>query len=177
MPFYKYISVFINTRWSQSYKSMSYLIHFIIFIASLPNKASNMEKEEHTHNLFPKFDYGKGKEKLINSESAQIMTNYYGMEIKKSFKTIYQYSIGFEPELPADASKVVEKIIDSIRRELKTKLGFICYKGRMLWGNVDNGLALITSTTIEVKGEKQSYEIILKPAPVSLTIEDFIAKD
>jgi hypothetical protein len=46
----------------------------------------------------------------------------------------------------------------------------------MLWGNLNLKLALIIKTTIEVKGEKQEYELILKPT-TSITVEDFIAKD
>ncbi len=29
------------------------------------------------------------------------------MKIKKDFKTIFQYSIEFEPEIPSDASKLL----------------------------------------------------------------------
>lgn len=83
------------------------------------------------------------------------MSNYYAIMLRKDYKTIFQYSIGFEPELPADASKLAEKLVESVKRELRTKLGFICFKGRMLWGNVNQELALITKATIDVKGEKQ----------------------
>ena len=92
---------------------------------------------------------------MVNSEIVQMRTNYYGMKLKKDYKTIYQYSIGFEPELPSDASKIVDKLMESIRKELKNKIGLICYKGRMVWGNIQNDLALIIKTTVEVKGEKQ----------------------
>jgi len=70
-----------------------------------------MQIQEKTFELYPKFDYGKGKEKFINSESAQMMTNFYSIELRKDYKTIHQYSIGFEPELPPDASKVADKIM------------------------------------------------------------------
>lgn len=83
------------------------------------------------------------------------MSNYYEVDIKKDYKTIYQYSIGFEPELPQDASKIADKLIDSVKKELRSKTGFICFKGRMLWGNMETKLALIFKTSIEVKGEKQ----------------------
>lgn len=85
------------------------------------------------------------------------MSNYYEIDIKKDYNTIHQYSIGFEPELPEDASKIADKIIDSVKKELRTKTGFICFKGRMLWGNVEMKLALVIKTSIEVKNEKQEY--------------------
>lgn len=115
---------------------------------------------------------------MVNSEFVQIRTNFYPMKIKKDFKTIFQYSIEFEPEIPSDASKLLEKIIDPLKKELKTKLGFICYKGRMLWGSLKLDLAHNVNTTVDVKGDKQTYEVLIKPADkATLTIEDFIAKD
>lgn len=104
------------------------------------------------------------------------MSNYYEVDIKKDYKTIYQYSIGFEPELPEDASKIADKLVDSVKKELRMKTGFICFKGRMLWGNIELKMALISKTSIEVKGEKQEYEIIIKPAK-TITIDEFITKD
>jgi len=98
--------------------------------------------------LFPKFDFAKGKGKFVNSEETKLMSNYYEIDIKKDYNTIYQYSIGFEPELPEDASKIADKLIDSVRKELKTKTGFICFKGRMLWGNMELKLAIVIKTTI-----------------------------
>ncbi len=76
------------------------------------------------------------------------MSNFYGINLKNMIKTIYQFSIDFEPQLPADASKIVDKIIDSARKELKQKIGLICNKGRMLWGNIKLELALVIKTTI-----------------------------
>ncbi len=76
------------------------------------------------------------------------MSNYYEIDMLKEFKTFHQYSIEFEPQLPEDASKISDKLIESIRKELKEKVGLICYKGRMLWGNLSIKLALITKTTI-----------------------------
>lgn len=104
------------------------------------------------------------------------MSNYYEIDVKKDYKTIYQYSIGFEPELPEDASKIADKLIDSVKKELRVKTGFISFKGRMLWGNLEIKMALIIKTTIEVKSEKQEYEIIIKPAK-TITIDEFITKD
>ena len=107
-----------------------------------------MLKDKEPYTLFPKFDSAKGKEKLPSLESASIMTNYYGIKLLKEYNNIYQYSIGFEPELPADASKVADKIIESVRRELRSKLGYICHKGRMMWGNAKQDLALVVQTSI-----------------------------
>lgn len=104
------------------------------------------------------------------------MSNYYEVNVKKDYKTIYQYSFGFEPELPQDASKIADKLIDSVKKDLRTKTGFICFKGRMLWGNMETKIALIFKTSIEVKGEKQDYEIIIKPAK-TITIDEFITND
>jgi hypothetical protein len=48
----------------------------------------------------------------------------------------------------------------------------------MLWGNLKLDLAHNASTTVDVKGDKQTYEVLIKPADkATLTIEDFIAKD
>lgn len=48
----------------------------------------------------------------------------------------------------------------------------------MLWGNIKNELALIIKTTVDIKGEQQSYEAMIKPADkATLTIEDFLAQD
>ena len=108
---------------------------------------------------------------MVNSEFVQIRTNFYPMKIKKDFKTIFQYSIEFEPEIPSDASKLLEKIIDPLKKELKTKLGLICYKGRMLWGSLKLDLAHNVNTTVDVKGDKQTYEVLIKPADkATLTI-------
>lgn len=104
------------------------------------------------------------------------MSNYYEIDVKKDYKTIYQYSIGFEPELPEDASKIADKLIDSVKKELRVKTGFISFKGRMLWGNLEIKMALIIKTTIEIKSDKQEYEIIIKPAK-TITIDEFITKD
>lgn len=67
-------------------------------------------------NLNPKFDYQKSKGKFLHSKDAAVMTNYYPIELNKKLKDIYQYSIDFEPVIPADATKVADKIIDSAKR-------------------------------------------------------------
>lgn len=73
----------------------------------------------------------------------------------------------------------MDKLIESIKRELKTKLGYICHKGRMMWGNSKQDIAQIVQTRIELKGEEQQYEVILKPIENNkpLSLNQFIAKD
>jgi hypothetical protein len=107
-----------------------------------------MLDEEKTFQLNPKFKVTKSKDGFVNSDATEIMSNHYAISLKKDFKTIFQYSIDFEPQLPPDATKVCEKVIDSVRRELKGKIGLICFKGRMLWGNLKSDLALIIKTTV-----------------------------
>jgi hypothetical protein len=44
------------------------------------------------------------------------MTNYYPIELNRNIKDIYQYSVDFEPIIPADATKMADKIIDSAKK-------------------------------------------------------------
>jgi hypothetical protein len=54
--------------------------------------------------------------------------------------------VDFEPVLPENSSKVMDKVIKSIIRDLKAKIGFICYKGAMMWGTANLKLALNIKT-------------------------------
>jgi hypothetical protein len=42
--------------------------------------------------------------------------------------------------------------MESIKGELKIKAGYLCFKGRMLWGRVKSELAMITKASIQIKG-------------------------
>ena len=46
----------------------------------------------------------------------------------------------------------------------------------MIWGNQKLNRPLILNTTIDIQGEKQKYEVLLKPNTI-ITVEEFIAKD
>jgi hypothetical protein len=65
---------------------------------------------------------------------AKFYSNIYEIELKKGICSIYQFSLDISPELPANSNALREKIVKSLIQELKKKLGFLCFKGDMIWG-------------------------------------------
>jgi len=65
---------------------------------------------------------------------AKFCSNIYEIELKKGISSLYQFSLVISPELPANSSVLREKIIKSLIQELKKKIGFLCFKGDMIWG-------------------------------------------
>jgi hypothetical protein len=65
---------------------------------------------------------------------AKFYSNIYEIELKKGISSLYQFSLVISPELPANSNALREKIIKSLFGELKKKLGYLCFKGDMIWG-------------------------------------------
>lgn len=47
---------------------------------------------------------------------------------------IYQFSMDITPSLPADSLALRDKIVSTLRPELRKMINLASYKGDMLWG-------------------------------------------
>ena len=99
------------------------------------------------HCLNPKFKY-KGPSNFGNSSDTILSTNYYNIDIKNEFDSINQYSFDSEPRIPEDSSKLMDKVMGSIRKQLKIEIGYLCFKGKMIWGIKELKVALSIKTKV-----------------------------
>lgn len=77
---------------------------------------------------------------LKQADQTFFYSNIFGIELKSQgskSNSIYQYSLSIDPELPKDSAKLRERIIKSIYHDLKKTIGYVCWKGEMLWGRTN----------------------------------------
>lgn len=72
---------------------------------------------------------------MIRCERTSFVTNFYNVRLNNNVTTVYQYDAKFPEEFPGDSSEVFRKCIFQIRRELREKLGYICYTGKVVFGS------------------------------------------
>jgi hypothetical protein len=81
--------------------------------------------------LLPKRPYAVHKNAFPNR--VRLMTNHYRISFKKT-ADIYQFSFESDPPIEDDSIQVLRELISSIKEKLIAHIGFICQKGKIIWG-------------------------------------------
>lgn len=102
------------------------------------------------YQLLPKRN-GKSDGSFKKLASLKFFTNYYDISINTAKSKIYQYSFALPEDIPQD-SDLYFKSINSIKKTLKERIGYIAHSGQMIWGSI----ALKVPTTLECKFEYES---------------------
>ena len=76
------------------------------------------------------------KPKLVRAESTRFLTNLYRVKIKEEFKNIYQYEIKLS--IPDDSVELLRSVILSVKQNLKKKIGFLNFSGKLIYGCQEN---------------------------------------
>lgn len=98
--------------------------------------------------------------KFEHADKYLFYTNYYQVIMEKKRSHIYQYYL--ESDIPADSTEVLYKVIRSLGKELREKIGLLSFRGNMLWGSKSNNLALTMIAKIQVDQKDQTYEVMIK---------------
>ena len=94
----------------------------------------------------------------------EFFTNYYNVQIDLKKLKLYQYVL--ESDVPADSTEILYKMIRSISGQLKDRIGFVSFRGNMLWGNKSSNIPvnLVCKYTVGENGDRQevSQEVMIK---------------
>lgn len=72
--------------------------------------------------------------KISSAQNVRLISNHYFVGFQKNL-VITQFSLDTEPKIPDDSIDQLRELIKILRPELKNKIGFICHKGKIIWGS------------------------------------------
>lgn len=85
------------------------------------------------YTILPKRN-GKSDGTFKNLQPVKFFTNYYDIEIDQKRSLIYQYSFSLDEEIPKDSS-IYQYSINSIKKNLRERIGYLIHSGQMIWGD------------------------------------------
>lgn len=78
-----------------------------------------------------------------------------------------------EPEIPKDSSYLYDKMLTTLKEDLKKGIGYVAAKGEMVWGWKDSKIAQTHSCKFTSKTIAYSFTVLLKPIK-EILLKDFL---
>ena len=115
---------------------------------------------EENYKILPKRN-GKSDGSFKRMRPINFYTNFYNIDIDTRKSTIYQYSFSLPEDIPHD-SEIYQCAINSIKKTLKDKIGYLAHTGQMIWGKLSLKVPTTFQCQFNFQENKYSLESVVK---------------
>jgi hypothetical protein len=98
--------------------------------------------------LLPQREYDR-KVNFPTSQHKPLVSNYFEIKFNSKYDVVYQFMFDTEPQLPQDSKDLLYRVVKSVRKELRDKVGLITASGLMLWGSKKLTIPLAIKTAFK----------------------------